>query len=153
MKSTKKQLPKITRGKSHENMSSDMSSQRLDTWLWVSRFFKTRKLAADAVSAGHIDVNGGKAKPGKSIKIEDALEIAKHSERYNITIKALSARRLSAALAAELFEEPEWSKQQRREQTEMRKQNRAGVRYDFRKPDKHERKQMLKIKNQRPDLD
>lgn len=153
MKSVKKQTPKTIRGKSPENTVSDIASQRLDTWLWASRFFKTRKLAAEAISAGHIDVNDNKAKPGKSIKINDSLDISKHNDHYNITIAALSTRRLSSTLAAQLFDEPEWSKHQRQEQIEIRKQNRAGVRYDFRKPDKRERKQMLKVKNQRPDLD
>ena len=144
-------VKKVTRKNATKNVVSAIDTQRLDTWLWVSRFFKNRKLAAEAVSAGHIEVNGSKAKPGKAVKVSDGLKIAKHTERYNITIIALSTRRLSAALAAHLYEEPEWSESQRHEQTEMRKQNRAGVRYDFRKPDKRERKQMLKIKNQRPD--
>jgi ribosome-associated heat shock protein Hsp15 len=146
-----KSAKKPTRKSPANNAVSGITSQRLDTWLWASRFFKTRKLAAEAVSAGHIDVNGSKAKPGKAVKIDDLLEITRHHEHYSITITALSTRRLSATMAVQLFVEPKWSEKQRHEQTEMRKQNQAGVRYDFRKPHRRERKQMLKIKNQRPD--
>jgi len=148
-----KTVKKPTRANSADNAVSAINTQRLDTWLWVSRFFKSRTLAAEAVSAGHIAVNGNKAKPGKAVKVSDGLEITRHTERYSITITALSTRRLSAALSAHLFDEPEWSQKRRHEQAEMRKQSQAGVRYDFRKPGKRERKLMLKIKDQRPDSD
>jgi len=44
---------------------------RLDKWLWVARFFKTRTTAVDAIDASHISVNGERAKPAKMLKAGD----------------------------------------------------------------------------------
>ena len=42
---------------------------RLDKWLWVARFFKTRRLAVEAVEGGRVSVNGERAKPAKELKV------------------------------------------------------------------------------------
>ena len=34
-----------------------------------ARFFKTRKLAADAISAGHVRLNNHKSRSGKTVKV------------------------------------------------------------------------------------
>ncbi len=41
---------------------------RIDKWLWQARFFRSRSLAAAAVEAGHIRVNGQPiSKPGREV--------------------------------------------------------------------------------------
>ena len=47
--------------------------QRLDSWLWAARFFRTRRLAAEAVAASHVKLNGQKSKPGRMVKSGDQL--------------------------------------------------------------------------------
>ena len=47
-----------------------MTAVRLDKWVWAARFFKTRQLAIEAITAGHVDVNGERAKPAKEIRID-----------------------------------------------------------------------------------
>jgi len=44
---------------------------RLDQWLWAVRLFKTRWLAADAIKAGHVRLNGETTKPAKEAKPGD----------------------------------------------------------------------------------
>ncbi len=126
----------------------ELSNQRLDRWLWVARIYKTRSLASDAVSAGHVLVNDGRAKPGKVIRSGDCLTIRKNQEQYLIHVLRVTKSRLSATLAANLYRESAESRQQRLQARELRKLNRSGVRYDQRKPGKRDRQQMLKIKNQ-----
>ena len=43
---------------------------RLDRWLWAARFFKTRALAAAAVGAGHVELNGERAKRAKPLGVQ-----------------------------------------------------------------------------------
>ena len=52
-------------------------SVRLDKWLWAARFFKTRQLSIEAISAGHIELNGDRAKPAKSVKLGDEIQVRK----------------------------------------------------------------------------
>lgn len=50
---------------------------RIDKWLWHARLVKTRGLAADLVSAGHVRINGARIdKPGRAIGPGDVLTVA-----------------------------------------------------------------------------
>ncbi len=122
--------------------------QRLDTWLWASRFFKTRKLATAAVSAGHVLVNKHKGKPGKTIEAGDLLEIKRNHYNHTVYVRQLTAKRVGAVAAAELFEELQWSIEQREQEIQLNKNNARGLKFDRRKPSKRERQSMVKIKQQ-----
>jgi ribosome-associated heat shock protein Hsp15 len=78
---------------------------RLDKWLWVARFFRTRRLAVEAVEGGRVSVNGERAKPAKELKIGDALAIRRPPFEHKVVVKGLALQRGSAAVAAQLFEE------------------------------------------------
>jgi len=49
---------------------------RLDKYLKVSRIIKRRTVANDACDAGHVKVNGNKAKSSYVVKESDILEIS-----------------------------------------------------------------------------
>ena len=78
---------------------------RLDKWLWAARFYKTRQLAIEAVSAGHVQLNGERAKPAKSVKPGDQLTIRKPPYQFTVVVKSISEKRGSATVASELFAE------------------------------------------------
>ena len=78
---------------------------RLDKWLWAARFYKTRSLAAEAIAAGHVSVNGERAKPAKVLREGDGVEIRRPPYVHAIVVKALSERRGPAAEAQRLYEE------------------------------------------------
>jgi ribosome-associated heat shock protein Hsp15 len=82
---------------------------RLDKWLWAARFYKTRTVAAEAIDAGHISVNGERAKPAKALKAGDSVVVRRAPFEHAVTVKALSDKRGSAAIAATLFDETQES--------------------------------------------
>ena len=78
---------------------------RLDKWLWAARFYKTRSLAAEAIAAGHVSVNGERAKAAKALRAGDAVEIRRPPYVHAIVVKALCERRGPAVEAQALYEE------------------------------------------------
>ena len=48
---------------------------RIDKWLWAARFFKTRSLAAQAIEAGRVRMNGDRIKPAKDVKCGDEIAV------------------------------------------------------------------------------
>ena len=86
-------------------MSEALESVRLDKWLWAARFFKTRQLAIEAVNAGHIELNGDRAKPAKSVKPGDEVTVRKPPYQYILVVKAVSEKRGAAPIARELYME------------------------------------------------
>ncbi|MEA2126732.1 MAG: ribosome-associated heat shock protein Hsp15 [Solirubrobacteraceae bacterium] len=78
---------------------------RIDKWLWAARLTKTRGLAAEALKAGRVTINGATAKPAREVKPGDRLELRIGPTRRTLTVDALAERRVSAALAADLYTE------------------------------------------------
>ncbi|HEX3872504.1 MAG TPA: RNA-binding S4 domain-containing protein [Solirubrobacteraceae bacterium] len=78
---------------------------RVDRWLWAARFFKSRSLAVDAIKAGRVQVNGGRAKPSREVGPGDRLEITVERVRRVVVVRATSERRGPATEAALLYEE------------------------------------------------
>jgi ribosome-associated heat shock protein Hsp15 len=52
-----------------------MERVRVDRWLWAVRLTKTRSGAAQACRAGHVQVNGVRAKPATPVKVTDTVRI------------------------------------------------------------------------------
>jgi ribosome-associated heat shock protein Hsp15 len=86
---------------------------RIDKWLWSARFFKTRSLAADAVSGGKIEVNGDRAKPSRIVRAGDKLTIRRGPYEWTILVKEVARLRRPASQARQLYEETEESARKR----------------------------------------
>ncbi|MCB2129459.1 MAG: RNA-binding S4 domain-containing protein [Rhodobacteraceae bacterium] len=79
---------------------------RIDKWLWQARFFKTRGLASEMVTAGHLRVNGDKtAKPGRAVGQGDVLTFRQAGVIRVIRILACGTRRGPAPEARGLYED------------------------------------------------
>ena len=87
-------------------MTEPRETIRLDKWLWQARFFKARSISARVVSAGHVRINGDKAKkPSSSIKVGDTLEFLQVETQRIVKLKALGVRRGPAPEAQALYED------------------------------------------------
>jgi ribosome-associated heat shock protein Hsp15 len=94
---------------------------RVDKWLWTSRLFKTRALAAAAVSGGRVHVNGVAVKPSREVKPGDQLEITAGPARRTVIVQGAAERRVSPADARLLYTETEQSITERERQAELRR--------------------------------
>jgi len=96
---------------------------RLDKWLWAARFFKTRKLAVEAINGGKVHLNGQRTKPGKEIHSGSRLRIHKGSLEWEVEVKVLPNQRRPASEAVLFYEEDEESiKKRQRLAAELRDQ-------------------------------
>jgi ribosome-associated heat shock protein Hsp15 len=86
---------------------------RLDKWLWAARFYKTRSLAVGGIEAGHVSVNGERAKPAKMVRVGDTVLVRRPPFEHAVVVKGLSERRGSGADAALLYEETAESRARR----------------------------------------
>ena len=119
---------------------SNDASVRLDLWLWAARFFRTRSLAKQAIETGKVDVGGQRAKPSRSVRIGDALVVARGEERFEIEVNALSDMRGPASTAQALYRESDASKLAREQARALRAAERGGFRAPETKPDKRARR-------------
>lgn len=93
----------------HENTAEI----RLDKWLWAARFFKTRSLAAEAVTGGKISINGDRAKPSRIVRPGDRLVIRRGAYEWTIMVKDVARLRAPASQAQQLYVETEDSVRKR----------------------------------------
>jgi ribosome-associated heat shock protein Hsp15 len=129
-------------------VQTELETIRLDKWLWTARFFKTRKLAADAISGGKVHINKQRTKPGKEIKPGAVLSISKDGLNWEITIIAISKQRRPSKEAILLYEETAESLAKR--QLQMIQQREQRELFDFsgqeHKPNKKERRLIHRFK-------
>jgi ribosome-associated heat shock protein Hsp15 len=120
-------------------------SVRIDKWLWAARFFRTRALARDAIKGGKVQLNGTRVKPGRTLSEGDCLLIRRGEDEFEITVRDLGDRRLSAALAQEKYEEDPQSMARREAAAEQRKLDRQARAERQRRPDKRQRRQIIRF--------
>ena len=119
---------------------------RVDKWLWAARFFKTRRLAAEAVTGGKVHLNGQRVKPGRSVTVGDPLSIRRGDYSYEISVLAINPQRRPASEACLLYEETESSKEIRQQQAEIQGLASSGYQSVKRKPNKRERDHIMQFK-------
>ncbi len=85
---------------------ADEDRIRIDKWLWQARFFKTRSLAAEVVTKGHLRLNGTKmAKPGRAVGQGDVLTFSQARAVRVVRIVACGTRRGPAEEARGLYDD------------------------------------------------
>ena len=116
---------------------------RIDKWLWAARFFKTRSMAAQAVSGGKVHLNGARIKPARIVQKGDELRIRRGEVEFVVIVQDIADRRGPAREAQLLYEETEASIRLREETREQKRLEAAGRMYGpVRRPDKRARRQI-----------
>jgi ribosome-associated heat shock protein Hsp15 len=73
---------------------------RVDRWLWAVRLTRTRSGAAQACRAGHVQVNGVRAKPASPVRVEDTVRLRVGDRERVVEVVRLIETRVGAELAA-----------------------------------------------------
>lgn len=81
-----------------------MAEARIDKWLWATRIFKTRTVAADACKKGRISMQGSTVKPSRTIKSGDIIEVKKPPITYSFKVLQAIEKRVGAKLVPEILE-------------------------------------------------
>lgn len=119
---------------------------RIDKWLWAARFFKTRSMAAQAVSGGKVHVNGARIKPARIVQPGDELRIRRGELEFIVIIQDVSDKRRPAREAQLLYEETEDSLTQRENMRELKRLEATDRMYGpMKRPDKRDRRKIRKF--------
>ncbi|MPV88625.1 RNA-binding S4 domain-containing protein [Georgenia ruanii] len=74
---------------------------RVDSWLWAVRLFKSRSQATSACKAGHVRVNGDRAKPATAVKVGDRVVVRGGERERVVVVRRVLVKRVGAPVAAE----------------------------------------------------
>lgn len=78
---------------------------RVDAWLWAVRVYKTRSAATNACRAGHVRVNGERAKAAQPVRPGDELLVRIAGFDRILVVKQTITKRVGAIPAAAAVED------------------------------------------------
>ena len=100
---------------------SEISSMRLDKWLWAARFYKTRSLAVEQISKNRVTVNAMAAKASREIRVGDTIALRQGDVPKTVKVLGLSNMRGPAPVAQQLYAETQESMAERARLAEQRR--------------------------------
>ncbi|WP_038905871.1 ribosome-associated heat shock protein Hsp15 [Dickeya zeae] len=131
---------------SKDRQHDDDNAVRLDKWLWAARFYKTRALAREMIDGGKVHYNGQRSKPGKLVEVDAEITLRQGNDTRTVMVRAISDQRRPAAQAQALYEETPQSIEKREKLAQARKLNALSMPHPDRRPDKKERRDLIKFK-------
>ena len=81
-----------------------MDEVRIDKWMWATRIFKTRTIAAEACKKNRISIGSVQVKPSRMIKVGDVILIRKAPITFSFKVLALTENRMGAKLTPQYLE-------------------------------------------------
>ncbi len=126
--------------------ATDDEAVRLDKWLWAARFYKTRALARDMIDGGKVHYNGQRGKPSKIVELNVEIKLRQGNEERTVIVLALTSQRRGADEAQQMYQETEASIVNRGKVALARKMNALTMPHPDRRPDKKERRDLIKFK-------
>ena len=127
-------------------MSDSNANVRLDSWLWAARFFKTRSLAKSAIEGGKVEVDGRKAKPGKTVTPGLRLVITKEPQTFELEVLDVASKRGPASQAEQLYRETDESRRKREAAAENRRAAAGSRPAPPRRPDRRDRRTLRRLR-------
>jgi ribosome-associated heat shock protein Hsp15 len=119
---------------------------RLDKWLWAARFYKTRAMAREMIEGGKVHYNGQRSKPGKVVELNAELTLRQGNDERTVVVAGITAQRRPASEAQQLYHETDASIEKREQMAQARKMNALTMPHPDRRPDKKERRDLMKFK-------
>ncbi|AIX49586.1 MULTISPECIES: ribosome-associated heat shock protein Hsp15 [Pantoea] len=119
---------------------------RLDKWLWAARFYKTRALAREMIEGGKVHYNGQRSKPSKLVESGAELTLRQGNDERTVIVNAISDQRRPASEAQLMYSETAASVEKREKTALARKLNALTMPHPDRRPDKKERRDLMKFK-------
>ena len=77
-----------------------VETARVDRWVWAVRLYPTRSAATAACRAGHVHVNGARAKPATPLRVGDTVRARVGDRERVVEVVALIDARVGAQVAA-----------------------------------------------------
>ena len=81
-------------------MMDAVDTARIDSWLWAVRVYKTRSAATSACRAGHVRLNGERAKASQPVRVGDEVRVRIAGFDRILAVRQLLTKRVGAPLAA-----------------------------------------------------
>jgi ribosome-associated heat shock protein Hsp15 len=119
---------------------------RIDRWLWCTRLFKSRPLAAEAVAGGKVNLNGRRVKPAQGVRIGDRVTITRPGFQFECEVLGLPQRRGSAAIAQACYAETDAARAAREKFGEQARLAAAFAPRSQERPDKHGRRELRRLR-------
>jgi ribosome-associated heat shock protein Hsp15 len=123
-----------------EGVSPGTERLRIDRCLWHLRLYKTRSLAAAAVGAGRVLLNGERPKVSRDIVAGDVLEVTRESQVLEFQVLAIPHRRGPAPEAQACYAETERSQERRAARAEVHRLDALSRPHTEGRPDKRDRR-------------
>lgn len=120
---------------------------RLDKWLWAARCNAPYRLQSFHGPARGFYKNGQRSKPSKIVELNATLTLRQGNDERTVIVKAITEQRRPASEAALLYEETAESVEKREKMALARKLNALTMPHPDRRPDKKERRDLLRFKH------
>ncbi|GFH71601.1 hypothetical protein Sgou_06690 [Streptomyces gougerotii] len=75
----------------------------MDVWIWAVRLVRTRSAGASACRAGHVRVNGERAKPAQPVRVGDEIALRQGGRDRLVKVSTLLRKRVGAPVAVTAY--------------------------------------------------
>lgn len=121
---------------------------RLDKWIWAARLAKSRSIAREWIQAGKVQFNGQRTKPGKTVELGALVRVPAGWDTKELHIRLILDKRQNATIAQTMYEETNESIEKRERNNASRKLQAFHNPKPDSRPDKKQRREIIKLKHQ-----